>query len=75
MKAMHDFLESDIVRRLDGAEYAKNIYHVIMKKTQPDFRMNWKEKLILLVGDEKSRMSTAIKQVACPIYHRIIKRR
>lgn len=75
LEAMHDFLESDMIRKLDGAEYAKNIYHVITKKTQPDFRINWKEKLILFTGAEKSRISTAIKKEVYPVYCRIIKRR
>ena len=75
LKAMRDFLESDIIQKLDGAEYAKNIYHVIRKRTQPDFHMKWKEKLILFTGTEKSRISAVIKKAVCPVYHRIIKRR
>lgn len=75
LKAISDFLQTDIVQKLDGAEYAKNVYYVIEQSTCPDFYVKPAEKIELRIGIGKKRISNGIKNAIRPVYHKIIKRR
>ncbi len=73
-EAIKTFLKTDIADRLDGAEYAKNIYHVIDKSACADFRINKKDKMHLIIREQKSGVKRAVKSAAVSIYHKISRR-
>lgn len=73
-EAMKAFLKTDIVDRLDGSEYARNIYHVIDKSTCADFRINRKDRMHLAMTEQKEQLKRTVKGAAVSIYHRINRR-
>lgn len=70
-RAIDAFLAGDIRERLDGAKYARNLYHVIRKRTQADFTV--------LPSDQKKleryiRKSAAVRRIRS-FLARCVKRR
>lgn len=74
LEAIHTFLDSDIVRKLDGAEYAKNIYHVITKNTQKDFHVKLRERWMLETKIKTNEMKRKVKAAVGPIYREMAKK-